>query len=72
MPVVFKLTSVPDVDESLPPVVVHVHVVRPPPVIAARNATRSPSVTVVAEATMLQVTAGQGGSVTSNEAEQVD
>jgi hypothetical protein len=72
MPVVFNVTSVPDVDESLPAVVVHLHVVRPPPVITARKATRSPSVTVVAEATMLHVTAGQGGSVISNDAEQVD
>jgi hypothetical protein len=62
----------PVVDESLPPDVVHVTVARPLPTTVARKATRSPSVTVLGEATMLHVTVGQGGSVTSNEAVQVD
>jgi hypothetical protein len=72
MPVVSNVTSVPVVDESLPPVVVHAHVVLPGPVITARSETRSPSVTLLAEATMLQVTAGQGGSVTSKVEAHVD
>jgi len=72
MPVVFSVTSVPVVDDSLPPVVVQVTVDLPAPAMAARNAIRSPSVTVEADAVMLQVTAGQGGSVTSNEAAQSD
>lgn len=58
MPAVLSVTSVPVVDDNLPPVVV--------------QATRSPSVTVEADAVMLHVTLGQGGSVTSNEAEQFD
>jgi hypothetical protein len=65
MPVVFNVTSVPVVDESRPPVVVQVQVVLPGPVIAARSETRSPSVTELCDAMMLQVTAGHGGSVTS-------
>jgi hypothetical protein len=72
MPVVFNVTSVPVVDESLPPVVVQVHVVLPGPVITARRETRSPSVTVVDDAMMLHVTAGQGGSVTSKVEAHVD
>src|SRR5947207_15625716 len=72
MPVVSNVTSVPVVEESLPPVVDHVQVVRPGPVIVARSETRSPTVTVPADAMMLQVTAGHGGSVTSKVAAHVD
>jgi hypothetical protein len=72
IPVVFNVTSVPVVDDSLPPVVDQVQAVLPGPVIAARSETRSPSVTVLAEAIMLHVTAGHGGSVISKVAEHVD
>jgi len=72
MPVVFRVTSVPVVDESLPALVVQVQVARAPPTIEARKTTRSPSVTDDCDAMMLHVTVGHGGSVTSKEAVQLD
>ena len=72
MPVVLSVTSRPVVDENLPPVADHVYERLSAPEPEARNTTRSPSVTVVDEAMTLQVMLGQGGSVTSNEATQVE
>jgi hypothetical protein len=71
-PVVFSVTSLPTLDESLPPVVDQVNVSPSLPLAFARKVMRSPSVTEVDDAMMLQVTVGHGGSVISNEAEQVD
>ena len=70
-PAGLNLTSVPVVEDSLP-AFVQVQVVLPGPTLLARNETVSPSVIVVVEAMMLHDTVGQGGSVTSNEAVQVD
>src|ERR1044072_1664702 len=72
MPVVSRETCRPVLDESLPPVADQMNVRLSVPEPEARNITRSPSVTVVDEAMTLQVTLGHGGSVTSNEATQVE
>jgi hypothetical protein len=70
-PVVSRVTSAPVVDESVPPVVVQVNDGLSAPLAFARSVMRPPCSIVVGEASIVQVTDGHGGSVTSKLTVQV-
>ena len=65
IPVVSRVTSEPEVDDSVPPVVDQLYDAPSAPVAEAVNVTRLPDSTDEAEALISQVTVGHGGSVTS-------
>ena len=71
IPVVSSVTSAPVVDESVPPVVDQVKDGLSAPLAFARSVMRPPCSTVVGEASIVQVTVGHGGSVTSKLTVQV-
>src|SRR5262245_38617820 len=70
-PVVSSVTSLPDVDDKLPPLADHEYEGLPSPLTLARRVTRSPGNTVDGVADAVHETLGQGGSVMLNVEVQV-